>query len=82
MYVNYLPLNSKPFQNILKQEPFFVSGESVGSLAVLLSWTGWTDLSWTYLCLCCQLMGQLGAEWFRMPSVETACLSSTWPLAL
>ena len=52
MYVNYLPLNSKPFQNILKQGPFFVSHESLGSLAVLLSWTGWTDFSWTYLCLC------------------------------
>ena len=57
-----------------------VSHESVGPLAVLLSWTGWTDLSWTYLCLCSQLMGQLGAGWFRMTSFGAACLSFTWPL--
>ena len=46
-YVSYLPLNSKPPQNILKQWPFIISHGSVGLLAVLLSWAclGWSQLA-------------------------------------
>ena len=74
--ISYLPLKSKPPQNILKQWPFIISRvcRSVGSSPGL----GWAGLSWSplgLLMLYGQSAEQLGASQFRITSAEIVCLT-------